>query len=93
MRILFVQGNELGEAGAKAFAEMLEKNQSLKKLSLVDNSVRISGVCTLITALEHNDTLEKLFLHEKCKPPELAKTVATSFVENFCRFYNPLSLL
>ena len=93
LRILFVQGNELGEAGAKAFAEMLEKNQSLKKLSLVDSSVRISGVCTLITALEHNDTLEKLFLHEKCKPPELAKNIRHIFVESFCRFHNPLSLL
>jgi len=60
---------------------MLEKNQSLKELSLVDESIRFSGVFLLITALEHNDTLEILFLHEKCNPPELAKSSRYSFIE------------
>ena len=39
LKILFIQNNEVGEAGAKVFAEMLEKNQSLKKLSLYSRSV------------------------------------------------------
>jgi len=41
---------------------------------------RLEGF-TLVAALEHNDTLEMLFLHEEYNPPELPTNKRCSFLE------------
>ena len=65
-------GNLIGSEGAVAFASMLKKNQSLKKLDLCDGSVGVEGALELIESLKHNTTLEELWLSKKCKPPSFS---------------------
>ena len=65
LHILDLRGNTIGPEGAVAFASMLKKNQSLKRLYLSDDSV---GASELIESLKHNTTLEKLQLSPECRP-------------------------
>ena len=53
--------------GATAFAEMLLKNKSLKKVYLQDNSIGEEGTQKLIDSLTHNTTLKELKLPVKYK--------------------------
>jgi hypothetical protein len=53
----------LGEDGGaiKALAEMLRTNNSLTKFSLVNgHTLKPSGVCTILSSLENNQSLRKL---------------------------------
>ena len=60
--------NSIGPESAHAFAGMLNRNQSLKRLRLDDASIGVEGTLGLIESLRNNATLEKLVLSKKCKP-------------------------
>ena len=52
---------------ATVFAEMLLKNESLKVLSLLNDSIGEKGTQKLIDPLTHNTTVKRLVLPEKYK--------------------------
>ena len=66
--VMVLSYNSIGSEGAHAFAGMLNRNQSLKRLRLDDASIGVEGALGLIESLRHNATLEKLVLSKKCKP-------------------------
>ena len=66
---LFMGGNSLGMDGAKAVSKMITDNNTLKLLDLsVDDSLE-EGVDIIISSLQSNNSLERLFLPSKFKRP------------------------
>jgi predicted nucleic acid-binding Zn-ribbon protein len=57
--------NGIGDAGGKAFAEMLKTNTTLKALDLSDNGIGDAGGKALAEMLKTNTTLTALYLMEK----------------------------
>ena len=87
LQTLYLWRNPIGSEGAVAFAGMLEKNQSLKKLGLSDDSVGVEGALELIESLKHNTTLETLVLLLQCEPssfPTLDQTLQHRVMITFC---------
>ena len=52
-----LSSNPIGVKGATAFAEMLLKNEPLKTLNLLDDSIGAEGTQKLIDSLTHNTTV------------------------------------
>ena len=65
---LDIMFNELGGGEAiDTFAKVLQQNKTLKSLDIEDNTLSQSDVSTLVSALGHNQTLERLVLPRKFK--------------------------
>ncbi|WVZ12012.1 hypothetical protein V8G54_016542 [Vigna mungo] len=54
---------DLGDAGAKAIAEMLKKNSSLRVLELNNNMIEYSGFSSLAGALLENNSIRNIHLN------------------------------
>jgi Ran GTPase-activating protein (RanGAP) involved in mRNA processing and transport len=56
---LDLKGNNIGERGACYLAQLLQENDSIKKLSLEWNNIGLSdtGLQTLCSSLHHNTSL------------------------------------
>ncbi len=56
---LDLKGNNIGERGVSYLAQLLQENDSIKKLSLEWNNIGLSdtGLQTLCSALHHNTSL------------------------------------
>ena len=66
--IVSAEYSEICEEGVLAFSEMLKVNRTLKRLKLLNQSAFKKDECAaLVNALNHNQTLEILELHE---PPD-----------------------
>jgi NLR family CARD domain-containing protein 3 len=61
---LDLKGNNIGERGVCFLAQLLQENDSIKKLSLEWNNIGLSdtGLATLCSALYHNTALQELDL-------------------------------
>ena len=68
--------NIIDPNGAAALGSMLTVNTSLKSLILIGNELMgTDGALRLISALEQNEALRKLFLPSECKPIEYESIV------------------
>lgn len=59
---LFIRSTSMGDKGARAIADALETNTSLRELSLTGSNITAVGAASLGRALVENDTLSRLSL-------------------------------
>ncbi|KAJ8603366.1 hypothetical protein CTAYLR_004257 [Chrysophaeum taylorii] len=62
LKVLYVWGTQIGDAGAGRLADVLEKNTTLEQLYLVSNRIGDKGALRLAAALENNTSLKCLTL-------------------------------
>lgn len=62
VRSLFIRTTSMGDAGARAIADALETNTSLRDLSLTGSHISAVGAASIGRALVQNDTLSRLNL-------------------------------
>jgi Ran GTPase-activating protein (RanGAP) involved in mRNA processing and transport len=74
--------NEIGDEGAKQFADALQKNETLTQLHLYKNRIRDNGVEHLANALGKNKTLTELHLGWNLIRDEGAKHLADALENN-----------
>ena len=75
---LDISGNPIGSEGALALANMLKRNQCLKSLMIcgdgLGSMIGVEDASELIASLEHNSTLESLWLSPKLNPSSSPNT-------------------
>ena len=75
---LNISGNPIGSKGALALANMLKRNQCLKSLMIcgdgLGSMIGVEDASELIASLEHNSTLESLWLSPKLNPSSSPNT-------------------
>ena len=62
IRRLFIKSTSMGDAGARAIADSLETNTSLRELTLIRSRITAMGAASIGRALVQNDTLLRLNL-------------------------------
>jgi hypothetical protein len=73
--VVYLYNNNFGPRGAKAFADALKHNKSLRYLSLNYNPIGDVGADAFIDALSRNVCITKLYVYNNNIGPELMATI------------------
>ena len=84
LEVLYLNENKIGVEGAKAIAQVLETNKTLKLriLGLNKNNIGDEGVKAIAQVLEKNTIFDSLYLNENIIGDEGAKAIAHELERN-----------